>query len=639
MKYRPLGFETLESRRVLAAIANGEEEIDFVDVGQSDLFEFNVSADDTIRVSVGETGGNSGSANPFLQIQSPNGQVIASDAGSDDAIIQFEALLSGTYTAIVSEGGNDQSLNYRIRVASLPGLPTLIGQRDSTLANGEEEIASIPLGTFNFHQFDASTNDSVLLSIGEAGGNSGSANPFVQVFTPNGQLIASDFDSDDALITFEAVQSGTYTAIVSEGGNDQSLNYRIRVASLPGSPILIGQRDSTLANGEEEITSIPQGTFNLHQFTTSTNDSVLLSIGEAGGNSGSANPFVQIFTPNGQLIASDFDSDDALITFEAVQSGTYTAIVSEGGNDQSLNYRIRVASLPGSPILIGQRDSTLANGEEEITSIPQGTFNLHRFDVSANNLVSVFVNETSGNSGSARPFLQIVSPNGQFFTSDSDTDSAIIEFTAQLSGTYTAFVSESGNDQSLNYQIIGNGIGSTLFPSADFDNSGLVTGLDFLAWQRGFGTPAPNGTRSIGDADNDLDVDSDDLSVWQSQYGGPPPLALGSLSTASHVDLAFEELENESDLNRELNLQLLSSFFFLDRQGTDSNVDKEQLMSQTLGEATEQINRTIASPIPSTARTIEPNFVQLGKEKISQVKSNLDTLPNALLPILDEKSD
>lgn len=55
--------------------------------------------------------------------------------------------------------------------------------------------------------------------------------------------------------------------------------------------------------------------------------------------------------------------------------------------------------------------------------------------------------------------------------------------------------------------------------SADFDEDFDIDGFDFLAWQLGFGTPAPNATKSDGDADNDLKVDSDDLTMWENQFG------------------------------------------------------------------------------------------------------------------------
>jgi predicted outer membrane repeat protein len=77
--------------------------------------------------------------------------------------------------------------------------------------------------------------------------------------------------------------------------------------------------------------------------------------------------------------------------------------------------------------------------------------------------------------------------------------------------------------------------------SADFDSDGFITGLDFLLWQIGVGTPAPDALKTDGDADNDLDADGSDLGVWELQYGGPAPLvasasvpvSTGSLSAPS----------------------------------------------------------------------------------------------------------
>jgi hypothetical protein len=69
--------------------------------------------------------------------------------------------------------------------------------------------------------------------------------------------------------------------------------------------------------------------------------------------------------------------------------------------------------------------------------------------------------------------------------------------------------------------------------AADFDFDGDVDGRDFLAWQRGYGTPAPTAVKSQGDADNDLDVDGADLSVWELQYGSSAPLVASSLESAA----------------------------------------------------------------------------------------------------------
>ena len=66
--------------------------------------------------------------------------------------------------------------------------------------------------------------------------------------------------------------------------------------------------------------------------------------------------------------------------------------------------------------------------------------------------------------------------------------------------------------------------------SADFDTDGDVDGSDFLAWQRGFGTAAPNATPADGDANGDKVVDATDLLVWEDQFGS---LDVGPVFTVS----------------------------------------------------------------------------------------------------------
>ncbi len=55
--------------------------------------------------------------------------------------------------------------------------------------------------------------------------------------------------------------------------------------------------------------------------------------------------------------------------------------------------------------------------------------------------------------------------------------------------------------------------------SADFDQDSDADGFDFLSWQRGFGTLAPNANKTDGDANNVTAVDGADLTLWQGQFG------------------------------------------------------------------------------------------------------------------------
>lgn len=67
------------------------------------------------------------------------------------------------------------------------------------------------------------------------------------------------------------------------------------------------------------------------------------------------------------------------------------------------------------------------------------------------------------------------------------------------------------------------GVVAAAADSADFNGDGAVTGFDFLAWQRGNGTPAPLAAPTDGDANGDLAVNAQDLDIWMQQYGAAAP--------------------------------------------------------------------------------------------------------------------
>lgn len=66
--------------------------------------------------------------------------------------------------------------------------------------------------------------------------------------------------------------------------------------------------------------------------------------------------------------------------------------------------------------------------------------------------------------------------------------------------------------------------------NADFDGNQEVNGLDFLIWQRNFGTGS---MQNQGDANNSGAVDGEDLAVWEAQYGAVA--SASSLSTTVAV--------------------------------------------------------------------------------------------------------
>jgi hypothetical protein len=74
--------------------------------------------------------------------------------------------------------------------------------------------------------------------------------------------------------------------------------------------------------------------------------------------------------------------------------------------------------------------------------------------------------------------------------------------------------------------------------AGDFDGDGDVDGGDFLAWQRGVGTPQLQGTAAKGDADGDRDVDSADLALLRSNFGTVPMLAASFIANNAAAVMA-----------------------------------------------------------------------------------------------------
>jgi hypothetical protein len=99
------------------------------------------------------------------------------------------------------------------------------------------------------------------------------------------------------------------------------------------------------------------------------------------------------------------------------------------------------------------------------------------------------------------------------------------------------------------------GTARRFFPG-DANLDGVVDGVDFLAWQSGYGNNT-TGTWAIGDFNGDRKVDGVDFLIWQSNYpsGGLSPLGVNSAASPARslIDLngdgiiSIEEAEKAFD--------------------------------------------------------------------------------------------
>lgn len=62
-------------------------------------------------------------------------------------------------------------------------------------------------------------------------------------------------------------------------------------------------------------------------------------------------------------------------------------------------------------------------------------------------------------------------------------------------------------------------------PNADFNSDDDVDGIDFLAWQRGFGIEE-DATHGQGDANHDCEISEADFNLWKAEFGLPASSSL-----------------------------------------------------------------------------------------------------------------
>jgi len=129
------------------SISSGERHIGTIDLGDMDLWSFEASAGEGIRLAVGEISG-SGFA-PFLLLYGPDGSLLGSNSGTSSADVVLTAAVAGTYTVLVQDGTSDVTgtgayelfLSVLGREFSVP-----LGDEGGSISSGERHTGTINLG-------------------------------------------------------------------------------------------------------------------------------------------------------------------------------------------------------------------------------------------------------------------------------------------------------------------------------------------------------------------------------------------------------------------------------------------------------------------------------------------------------------
>lgn len=146
---RTLRFQCLEQRYALdgdpALLINGDEVRR--EVGQEDPFDeffFDSPAGEYVWLSVGEERAKIGNT-VKLTVETPGGSVIVRQ-DPNSAFYWFQTTEAGRYKVFVSEDGNEQDFDYKLRFITTAGLPLRRGALDGFLSPGERHGGTLEFG-------------------------------------------------------------------------------------------------------------------------------------------------------------------------------------------------------------------------------------------------------------------------------------------------------------------------------------------------------------------------------------------------------------------------------------------------------------------------------------------------------------
>ena len=422
------------------ALTNGGIHAGTIALSDMDIWTFEASALDSVRIAVGEVGASS--LDPFLLLYGPDGNFITSNNNINESTnISHQALIGGTYTVIMLDGNVDVSGSgdYQLYFTQIQQSFTVpAGDEGGALSNGGIHAGTIDLGDMDIWTFEASVLDSVRIAVGEVG--TSSLDPFLLLYGPDGNFITSNNNINESTdISHQAVIGGTYTVIMQDGNVDVSGtgDYQLYFTHIQQSfTVAAGDEGGALSNGGVHAGTIDLGDMDIWTFEASALDSVRIAVGEVGTSS--LDPFLLLYGPNGNFITSNSSINESTdISHQAVIGGTYTVVMQDGNVDVSGTgayqlYFTQIAKAFSVPA--GDEGGVISSGVTESGSIDLADMDIWTVQVDALDTMAFVLDEVGKNNYD--PFILLYDPQGNFITSDTDSSSSAISHQAQIGGTY-----------------------------------------------------------------------------------------------------------------------------------------------------------------------------------------------------------
>ena len=411
-----------------------------VNISDTRNFDFYSSNGDKVRLTMKDM--TFGNPRPYLYLYDPNGRRIGYFSPQDTGSFQdYNLNLTGKYTIVVFEYGNDEKVDFRIALQGI--IPSPPGARilnlDSLLDGNID-----PVTDSDVFIFDGTAGDKVRLTMNDM--TSGNPRPYLYLYDPNGTRIGYFSPQDTGSFQdYNLNLTGEYVVVVFEYGNDEKVDFRIALQGIIPSPLgaRILNLDSLLDGNIDPVTDS-----DVFIFDGTAGDKVRLTMNDM--TSGNPRPYLYLYDPNGRRIGYFSPQDTGSFQdYNLNLTGEYVVVVFEYGNDEKVDFRIALQGIIPSPV----NSPTLCHNIQIDDGIdPVTDSDVFIFDGTAGDRVRLTMNDMT--SGNPRPYLYLYDPNGRRigYFSPQDTGS-FQDYNLNLTGEYVVVVFEYGNDEKVDYRI------------------------------------------------------------------------------------------------------------------------------------------------------------------------------------------
>ena len=395
-------------------IVPGECKTGEILVGEQDVYALSANAGDVLTIFVGVA---SGSLDPQVELQGPDGAVVSTDWGSSSAEIEaVKVTMTGTYLILVRDHYGQYTGAYGLTVITNPG-PNPGDEDADDIVAGQYKTADIATGDMDVYSYQAKAGDVLTIFVGVANGN---LDPQVELQGPDGAVVSTEWGSSSAVI--EAVKvtaTGTYLILVRDHYGQYAGAYGLTVITNPGpNP---GDEDAgNIIAGQYKTANITAGDVDAYSYQARAGDTLTIFVGVANG---SLDPQVELHGPDGVVVSTEWGSSSAEIEAAKVTAtGTHLILVRDHYGQYTGAYGLTVITNPGpNP---GDGDGwAIRSGQYAIANIVPGDMDAYNFWANAGDAVTIVVDV---NSGSLDPQVELHSPDGAIVSTDWGSSSAEI---------------------------------------------------------------------------------------------------------------------------------------------------------------------------------------------------------------------